>query len=125
MMKIFVVLGSLSALLGVGLGAFGAHGLKARVTPEMLAVWQTGVLYHLVHALGLLLIGVLCHLMPEAATARNAGWAILLGSVLFSGSLYLLVLTGIKPLGMITPFGGIAFLLGWLLLGIAAWQYPG
>ena len=125
MMKIFVVLGSLSALLGVGLGAFGAHGLKAKVTPEMLAVWQTGVMYHLVHALGLLLIGILCHLMPEAATARNAGWAILLGTVLFSGSLYLLVLTGIKPLGMITPFGGIAFLLGWLLLGIAAWQYPG
>ena len=124
-MKIFVVLGSLSALLGVGLGAFGAHGLKTKVTPEMLAVWQTGVLYHLAHALGLLLIGILCHLMPEAATARNAGWAILLGTVLFSGSLYLMVLTGIKPLGMITPFGGIAFLLGWLLLGIAAWQYPG
>jgi len=124
-MKIFVVLGSLSAFLGVGLGAFGAHGLKTKVTPEMLAVWQTGVLYHLVHALGLLLIGILCHLMPEAATARNAGWAILLGTVLFSGSLYLMVLTGIKPLGMITPFGGIAFLLGWLLLGIAAWQYPG
>lgn len=124
-MKIFVVLGSLSAFLGVGLGAFGAHGLKTKVTPEMLAVWQTGVLYHLVHALGLLLIGIICHLMPEAATARNAGWAILLGTVLFSGSLYLMVLTGIKPLGMITPFGGIAFLLGWLLLGIAAWQYPG
>jgi len=125
MMKIFVVLGSLSAFLGVGLGAFGAHGLKTKVTPEMLAVWQTGVLYHLVHALGLLLIGIICHLMPEAATARNAGWAVLLGTVLFSGSLYLMVLTGIKPLGMITPFGGIAFLLGWLLLGIAAWQYPG
>jgi len=124
-MKIFVVLGSLSAFLGVGLGAFGAHGLKTKVTPEMLAVWQTGVLYHLVHALGLLLIGILCHLMPEAATVRNAGWTILLGTVLFSGSLYLMVLTGIKPLGMITPFGGIAFLLGWLLLGIAAWQYPG
>lgn len=124
-MKIFVVLGSLSAFLGVGLGAFGAHGLKTKVTPEMLAVWQTGVLYHLVHALGLLLIGIICHLMPEAATARNAGWAVLLGTVLFSGSLYLMVLTGIKPLGMITPFGGIAFLLGWLLLGIAAWQYPG
>lgn len=124
-MKIFVVLGSLSAFLGVGLGAFGAHGLKTKVTPEMLAVWQTGVLYHLVHALGLLLIGIICHLMPEAATARNAGWAVLLGTVLFSGSLYLMVLTGIKQLGMITPFGGIAFLLGWLLLGIAAWQYPG
>jgi len=122
-MKIFVVLGSLSAFAGVALGAFGAHGLKNRVAPEMLVVWQTGVQYHLVHALGLLLIGILCHLMPEAATVRTAGWAILVGTVLFSGSLYLLVLTGIKPLGMVTPFGGIAFLLGWLLLGIAAWRF--
>jgi uncharacterized membrane protein YgdD (TMEM256/DUF423 family) len=125
MMKIFVVLGSLSAFLGVGLGAFGAHGLKTKVSPEMLTVWETGVLYHLIHAIGLLLVGILCHLMPEAAMVRNAGWAILLGTVLFSGSLYLLVLTGVKPLGMITPFGGIAFLVGWLLLGIAAWQYQG
>lgn len=124
-MKTFVVLGSLSAFAGVALGAFGAHGLKTRVTPEMLTVWQTGVFYHLVHALGLLLVGILSHLMPEAAMVRNAGWAILLGTVLFSGSLYALVLTGIKPLGMITPFGGIAFLVGWLLLGVAAWQYHG
>lgn len=121
-MKVFVVLGSLSAFAGVALGAFGAHGLKNKVAPEMLVVWQTGVQYHLVHALGLLLIGILCHLMPEAATVRNAGWAILLGTVLFSGSLYLLVLTNIKPLGLVTPFGGIAFLVGWLLLGIAAWR---
>jgi uncharacterized membrane protein YgdD (TMEM256/DUF423 family) len=121
-MKTFIVLGSLSAFAGVALGAFGAHGLKTRVTPEMLAVWQTGVLYHLVHALGLLLVGVLAQLMPEAAMVRQAGWAILLGTVLFSGSLYLLVITGIKPLGMITPFGGIAFLAGWLLLAVAAWQ---
>lgn len=124
-MKAFVVLGSLSAFAGVALGAFGAHGLKTRVPPEMLTVWQTGVLYHLIHALGLLLIGILSSLMPEAAMVRNAGWAILLGTVLFSGSLYALVLTGIKPLGMITPFGGIAFLVGWLLLGIAVWQYNG
>lgn len=124
-MKTFVVLGSLSAFAGVALGAFGAHGLKTRVTPEMLTVWQTGVLYHLIHALGLLLVGILSQLMPETAMVRNAGWAILLGTLLFSGSLYALVLTGIKPLGMITPFGGIAFLLGWLLLGVAAWQYQG
>ena len=91
----------------------------------MLTVWQTGVLYHLIHAMGLLLVGILSHLMPETAMVRNAGWAIFLGTVLFSGSLYLLVLTDIKPLGMITPFGGIAFLVGWLLLGIAAWQYHG
>ena len=121
-MKLFIMLGSLSAFLGVGLGAFGAHGLKTRVPPEMLTVWETAVLYHLVHALGLLLIGILCHLMPEVALVRNAGWALLAGTLLFSGSLYVLVLTGVKPLGMITPLGGIAFLAGWLLLAIAAWQ---
>ncbi len=121
-MKLFIILGSMSAFLGVGLGAFGAHGLKTRVPPEMLTVWETAVLYHLVHALGLLLIGILCHLMPEVALVRNAGWALLAGTLLFSGSLYVLVLTGVKPLGMITPLGGIAFLAGWLLLAIAAWQ---
>ena len=105
-MKIFVVLGSLSAFFGVALGAFGAHGLKTRVAPEVL-------------------IGVLVQLMPEATMVRNAGWALLLGTLLFSGSLYLLVLTGIKPLGMITPFGGISFLAGWLMLAAAAWQYHG
>jgi uncharacterized membrane protein YgdD (TMEM256/DUF423 family) len=125
MMKTFVVLGSLSAFAGVALGAFGAHGLKTRVTPEMLTVWQTGVLYHLIHAVGLLLVGILSYLMPESAMVRNAGWAISVGILLFSGSLYALVLSGVKPLGMITPFGGIAFLVGWLLLGIAAWQYHG
>lgn len=121
-MKLFIMLGSLSAFLGVGLGAFGAHGLKTRVPPEMLTVWETAVLYHLVHALGLLLIGILCHLMPEVALVRNAGWTLLAGTLLFSGSLYVLVLTGVKPLGMITPLGGVAFLAGWLLLAIAAWQ---
>lgn len=124
-MKIFVLLGSLSAFLGVALGAFGAHGLKTKVAPDMLAVWETAVLYHLVHALGLLLIGILCHLMPDLALLRNAGWALLIGTLFFSGSLYLLVLTGVKPLGMITPIGGVAFLAGWILLAAAAWQSAG
>ena len=115
-MKVFILLGSISAFLGVALGAFGAHGLKTKVTPDMLSVWETGVLYHLVHALGLLLIGILCHLMPEVALVRNAGWALLAGTLLFSGSLYTLVLTGVKSFGMITPLGGVAFLVGWLLL---------
>ena len=121
-MKIFVLLGSLSAFLGVALGAFGAHGLKSRVTPEMLTVWQTGVLYHLVHALGLVLIGMLCQLMPDASLVRSAGWALLGGTVLFSGSLYVMVLSDIRALGIITPLGGVAFLVGWLLLAVAAWQ---
>ena len=122
-MRIFLLLGSLSAFSGVALGAFGAHGLKNKVAPEMLNVWETGVLYHLIHALGLILVGILCSLMPDVPLVRNAGWSILLGTVLFSGSLYLLVLTGVKPLGMVTPLGGVAFLVGWVLLAIAAWQY--
>lgn len=121
-MKIFVLLGSLNMFLGVALGAFGAHGLKTRVAPDMLIVWQTGVQYHLVHALGLLLIGILCQLMPDPALVRNAGWALLVGVLLFSGSLYVMVLSGVRVLGIITPFGGIAFLIGWLLLIIAAWK---
>lgn len=124
-MKLFVMLGGLSAFLGVALGAFGAHGLKSRVTPEMLAVWQTAVHYHLVHALGLVLVGILCQLIPEASLVRSAGWMILTGTVLFSGSLYVMVLSDLRALGMITPLGGVAFLVGWLLLVIAAWQYAG
>ena len=122
-MKIFVTLGSLSALIGVALGAFGAHGLKTRVAPEMLITWQTGVQYHLIHALGLLLIGILCQLMPEATLVRTSGWFIVAGTLLFSGSLYVLVLTNIRALGIITPLGGVAFLIGWLMLAIAAWRH--
>ena len=120
-MRVFVLIGSLNALLGVALGAFGAHGLTSRVTPELLAVWQTAVQYHLVHALGLLLVGILAQLLPDSAQVRQAGWALLAGVVLFSGSLYLLVLTGVRQLGAITPLGGLAFLAGWALLALAAW----
>lgn len=122
-MKLFVLIGSLSAFSGVALGAFGAHGLKSRVEPDMLKVWETAVLYHLIHALALVLVGVLCSVMPETGTLRSSGWAILAGTILFSGSLYILVLTGVKPLGIITPIGGVAFLAGWLLLVVAAWRH--
>ena len=91
----------------------------------MISVWETAVLYHLVHALALVMIGIICHLLPEASLLRNAGWSILIGTVLFSGSLYALVLTGTKSLGIITPLGGVAFLIGWLLLAVASWQYAG
>jgi uncharacterized membrane protein YgdD (TMEM256/DUF423 family) len=123
-MKLFILLGSLNTFLGVALGAFGAHGLKAKVAPEMLVVWQTGVHYHLVHALGLILIGIICQLVPAAPLVRSAGWALQLGILLFSGSLYLMVLSGAKSLGMITPLGGVAFLAGWLLLAVAVWRSP-
>ena len=120
-MRIFVILGSVNMLLAVALGAFGAHGLKSRVSAEMLTVWQTAVLYHLVHALGLLLVGLLAAHLP----VRAPGWTLQAGIVLFSGSLYLMVLTGIRPLGVITPLGGFAFLAGWLLLAVAALRLPG
>ena len=121
-MKLFIILGSLNALIGVALGAFGAHGLKSKVAPEMLTVWETGVQYHLIHALGLIMIGILCQLMPEASLVRTSGWFLLAGIVMFSGSLYALVLTGTKPFGIITPIGGVAFLVGWLLLVLATWR---
>jgi uncharacterized membrane protein YgdD (TMEM256/DUF423 family) len=121
-MQLFIFIGSLNAFLAVALGAFGAHGLKSRVTTEMLAVWQTGVQYHLYHALGLILVGVLLHLFPQASQLKLAGWLLVAGIVLFSGSLYLLTLSGVRVLGAITPLGGVAFLLGWLLVALFAWK---
>ena len=118
-MKIFLLLGSLNAFLGVSLGAFGAHGLKSRITQEMLKVWETAVFYHLVHALALLAVGLLCQSLPESGLLQPAGWSLLTGIILFSGSLYLMVLLNVKSLGMITPFGGVAFLIGWLTMLIA------
>ncbi|AMV73387.1 hypothetical protein DBW_3079 [Desulfuromonas sp. DDH964] len=119
-MSVFVPLGSLSALLGVALGAFGAHILKARISPDLFAVYQTAVLYHLVHALGLILVGLLCQVHPGNRLLPRAGWTLLAGTALFSGSLYLLAMTGVRWLGAITPLGGVAFLAGWGLVAAAA-----
>ncbi|HEY5673055.1 MAG TPA: DUF423 domain-containing protein [Malonomonas sp.] len=121
-MKLFVVLGSINAFFAVALGAFGAHGLKSKVSAEMLAVWQTAVQYHIVHALGLILLGILIHLLPQAGLLRISGWLLFSGIVLFSGSLYTLVLSEVRALGMVTPVGGILFLLGWLLMALAVWR---
>ena len=106
--------------LGVTLGAFGAHALKDTLTPEGKTIYQTAVLYHLVHGLALLAVGWLSTLRPREPLVDKAGWAFVLGIVLFSGSLYLLSVTGVKKLGMMTPLGGLAFLLGWLCLALAA-----
>lgn len=116
--KLFLVLGSLAGAAGVILGAFGAHALKARVAPEMLAVWQTAVQYHFWHALALVAIGVLAIHLPSSAPLKWSGWLMMAGIVLFSGSLYVLALTGTKWLGAITPFGGAAWIAGW---GAFAW----
>ena len=111
--------GALLAGVGVGLGAFGAHGLRSRVSPEMVAVWETGVRYHLVHALGLLAVAWAVERWPAAGLA---GWLFVAGTLVFSGSLYLLVLTGQRWLGAITPLGGLAFMAGWLWLAWVAWR---
>ncbi len=117
---IWIRLGSLMMLLGVALGAFGAHGLREILTAEGKQIYQTAVLYHLVHALGLLVIGLLALVKPSELLLRQAGWALVVGILLFSGSLYLLAITGIKKLGMITPLGGLAFLIGWTCLFLTA-----
>ncbi|MEC0232415.1 DUF423 domain-containing protein [Paenibacillus alba] len=120
-MKIFLLLGSLNAFLSVALGAFGAHALKAKLTPDKLDVYQTGVHYHMIHAIALILIAVLSDKLTNSSALVNAsGWAIFIGIILFSGSLYALSLTGLKIFGPITPLGGVSFLVGWVLLAIAA-----
>ena len=98
----------------VALGAFGAHALRGRLTPEMAGVWQTAVQYHAWHALALMGVGVLLQQWPERGLLATAGWLFVAGIVLFSGSLYALALTGLRSLGAVTPFGGVAFLAGWI-----------
>jgi len=117
--KLFLVLGSIAALFAVAIGAFGAHGLKARIAPELLAVYKTGVEYHFYHALGLILVGLAAFHLPQSAYLTAAGWAMLGGILLFSGSLYVLSLTGLAWLGAITPLGGAAFLAAWGLFAAA------
>jgi uncharacterized membrane protein YgdD (TMEM256/DUF423 family) len=106
----------------VGLGAFGAHALKARLAPDMQAIWQTAVQYHAWHALGLLAVGLYTMLRPDAPGASLAAWLFVAGIVLFSGSLYALALSGVRGLGAVTPFGGVAFLGGWLAFAWSAWR---
>jgi uncharacterized membrane protein YgdD (TMEM256/DUF423 family) len=120
MLKTFLMLGSLNAFLSVALGAFGAHALKSKLSADMLNVYQTGVQYHMVHSLGLILIALLADKLGNSSLVNVSGWALFIGIVLFSGSLYVLSLSGIKILGAITPLGGVSFLLGWILLAIAA-----
>lgn len=119
MFKIFVVLGSIGGFLSVALGAFGAHGLKDVLPPNMLENYQTAVQYQMMHSLGLICIAILSKWLSPSALLRWAGWMLLAGIIIFSGSLYILSITGITSLGAITPFGGVAFLLGWLFVTMA------
>ncbi|WP_343578254.1 DUF423 domain-containing protein [Pseudomonas sp.] len=118
MLRIFLMLAAFFGFTGVALGAFAAHGLKSRLTPEYLAVFQTGVHYQMLHALALLGVALLS-VQVGGALVKWAGWAFVAGILLFSGSLYLLTLAGLS-VGIVTPIGGLFFLIGWALLLAAA-----
>ena len=117
--KTFILVGAVAAFLAVAFGAFGAHGLKGRLSPEMLVVFQTGVQYQMYHALALFIVA-LALARVDGWLVRTAGWLFSAGIVLFSGSLYVLALSGITIFGAITPLGGLAFLAGWACLIAAA-----
>ena len=117
----FFILGAVLALIGVAAGAFGAHGLETRISEDMLAVFETGVRYQMYHALGLI-AAAWAHGRWPVAMIRAGGWLFLIGTVLFSGSLYLLSVTGIRWFGAVTPAGGVAFLAGWACLVRGAWK---
>ena len=119
-MQSTLLLGALSALFGVAFGAFGAHGLKNLLSTEMLTVYQTGVTYQMWHAIGLITIALLQQQNPDTKLLAWAGQLMFLGILLFSGSLYALAILDIKALGMITPFGGVCFLIAWVLVAVYA-----
>lgn len=123
MFRVYAALGCFNALLSVALGAFGAHGLKDRLPENLLAAYETGVQYHQIHAIGLIALALIAAKIGESSGVRWAGRLLLAGIVLFSGSLYVMSVSGVTALGIITPFGGVAFLAGWLLLGRAVLKY--
>ena len=123
MQRVFITGGSLLAALGVLMGAFGAHGLKNHLSADLLEIYHTAVDYHIYHALGLILIGILSSQLQMKSLIIWSGYCLLAGILLFSGSLYLLSVTGQRWLGAVTPFGGTAFILGWMLFAFAVWRH--
>jgi uncharacterized membrane protein YgdD (TMEM256/DUF423 family) len=121
MERLFVILGSMSACSAVALGAFAAHGLRSRISPELLGTFEVAARYHMYHALALFAVAWGATRWPGGA-ALLAGWLFVAGTVVFSGSLYLLALTGQRWLGAVTPLGGAAFITGWLVLAWRAWR---
>lgn len=119
--KTVLMLAAISGFLTVALGAFGAHGLETVLTPERLNTWHTGVLYQMFHTLALLALGLLL-MQVNSAWLHWSAWLFLAGIILFSGSLYVLALSGIRILGAITPLGGLAFLAGWVCLLVGVWK---
>ncbi|AOK92724.1 DUF423 domain-containing protein [Paenibacillus sp. SEL1] len=121
-MKILLLLGCIVMFLAVALGAFGAHALKKRLSADMLSIFQTGIQYQIAHGLGLLLLGVLADSLVHSSLIVTAGWVMLVGILLFSGSLYALSISGVRKLGAITPLGGLAFLASWVIVIVAVVQ---
>jgi len=121
MERIFFLSGAISAFIGVAAGAFGAHGLEDRLNADMLSVFEIGVRYQMYHAFGLLAAAWAYSKWPSKLVSTG-GWLFVIGTVLFSGSLYLLSITGLKWFGAVTPFGGVAFLAGWICLAGCAWR---
>ncbi|ADE72183.1 MULTISPECIES: DUF423 domain-containing protein [Priestia] len=119
-MKLFLIIGAINAMLAVALGAFGAHGLEGKISEKYLEVWKTGVQYQMFHAMGLFVIAFLLSKFPQSSLLTASGWIMFAGIVLFSGSLYVLSTSGIKVLGAITPLGGVAFIVAWILIVVAA-----
>ena len=117
--KTFLLVGAAAGFLAVALGAFAAHALRARLSPDMLSVFETGVRYQMYHAIAIILVGLITARL-DGWLIRSAGWSFAAGIVLFSGSLYVLAISGITSFGAITPLGGLAFLLGWGFLVVAA-----
>ncbi|MDW0116443.1 DUF423 domain-containing protein [Sporosarcina thermotolerans] len=124
-MPFFIIAGAVNAALAVAFGAFGAHALKEKLSEHYLAVWETAVQYQMFHAIGLLVVGILMSpsLMGSSTQLTWAGYLLLAGIIIFSGSLYVLSLSGIGILGAITPIGGVAFIVGWIMLIIAAIKF--
>ena len=122
-MKVFIILGAINAFIAVALGAFGAHGLADKLEPKYLEIWKTGVTYQMFHATGLFIIGLLIGKVPNASLFTWSGWLMLIGIILFSGSLYILSVTQINKLGAITPLGGVCFLAAWILIVVGAMKH--
>ena len=118
-----VALGAANAALAVVAGAFAAHGLEGSIPPRLFDAFETGAQYHFYHALGLIILGLVAARSASSLPLKIAGWSMLLGIVLFAGSLYVLALTGISALGAITPLGGLAFIVAWLALAWHGWRY--
>lgn len=121
-MQTILIIGCIMMALAVAFGAFGAHALKKKLNADMMKVYETGVQYHIAHGLGILIVGTLGHSLTHSTLAVTAGWLLFVGIILFSGSLYVLSLTGVRKLGAITPLGGLAFIAGWIVLLVAIVQ---